>query len=272
MRPGQNYRIGEYALASRLSFFLWGSGPDDELLKLAATRTAAAARRARAAGAADAGGSRGPRRSRTRFASQWLRLQDLEKLSPDCAAVSPVRPHPRRGDASARPSCSSTPSCAKTAPCSSCSRPTTRSSTSASRKHYGIAERHRTASSGASRLPIPKRRGMLGQGSILDADVGGGPHLAGAARQVDHGSAARLAAAAAAAQRARRSKRRWPRRRAARLLSVRERMEQHRANPACSSCHRVIDPLGLALENFDVDRRVAHPGRRRADRRGRRAL
>ena len=33
---------------------------------------------------------------------------------------------------------------------------------------------------------------------------------------------------------------------------MRERMEEHRANPACSSCHRVIDPLGLALENFDV--------------------
>jgi hypothetical protein len=37
-----------------------------------------------------------------------------------------------------------------------------------------------------------------------------------------------------------------------RLLSVRERMEEHRKNPACNSCHRVIDPLGLALENFDV--------------------
>jgi hypothetical protein len=39
---------------------------------------------------------------------------------------------------------------------------------------------------------------------------------------------------------------------AGRLLSVRERMEEHRRNPACASCHRVIDPLGLALENFDV--------------------
>jgi hypothetical protein len=38
----------------------------------------------------------------------------------------------------------------------------------------------------------------------------------------------------------------------ARVLTVRERMEQHRSNPACNSCHRVIDPLGLALENFDV--------------------
>jgi hypothetical protein len=37
-----------------------------------------------------------------------------------------------------------------------------------------------------------------------------------------------------------------------RLRTVRERLEQHRANPACASCHRMIDPIGLALENFDV--------------------
>jgi hypothetical protein len=37
-----------------------------------------------------------------------------------------------------------------------------------------------------------------------------------------------------------------------RLRTVRERMEQHRSNPACASCHKMIDPLGLALENFDV--------------------
>ena len=37
-----------------------------------------------------------------------------------------------------------------------------------------------------------------------------------------------------------------------RLRTVRERLEQHRANPACSSCHRMIDPIGLALERFDV--------------------
>jgi hypothetical protein len=36
------------------------------------------------------------------------------------------------------------------------------------------------------------------------------------------------------------------------VLSVRERMEMHRKNPQCNSCHKVIDPLGLALENFDV--------------------
>jgi len=35
-------------------------------------------------------------------------------------------------------------------------------------------------------------------------------------------------------------------------LTVRDRMEKHRANPACNSCHQMIDPVGLALENFDV--------------------
>ena len=36
------------------------------------------------------------------------------------------------------------------------------------------------------------------------------------------------------------------------MRTVRERMEQHRANAACNSCHRMIDPIGLALDNFDV--------------------
>jgi hypothetical protein len=39
---------------------------------------------------------------------------------------------------------------------------------------------------------------------------------------------------------------------AARPQSVRERLEQHRRNPACAGCHRMIDPAGLALENFDA--------------------
>src|SRR5690606_37931454 len=34
--------------------------------------------------------------------------------------------------------------------------------------------------------------------------------------------------------------------------SIRERLEQHRENPSCHSCHSVIDPVGFALENFDL--------------------
>ena len=37
-----------------------------------------------------------------------------------------------------------------------------------------------------------------------------------------------------------------------RLLTTRERMEQHRTNPTCNACHRFMDPIGLALDNFDV--------------------
>ncbi len=39
---------------------------------------------------------------------------------------------------------------------------------------------------------------------------------------------------------------------AAKLVSVRERLEAHRANPACASCHKLMDPIGFALENFDA--------------------
>jgi hypothetical protein len=39
---------------------------------------------------------------------------------------------------------------------------------------------------------------------------------------------------------------------AGRFLTTRQRMEEHRKSPSCTSCHRVIDPLGLALDNFDV--------------------
>jgi hypothetical protein len=39
---------------------------------------------------------------------------------------------------------------------------------------------------------------------------------------------------------------------AGKRLTTRQRMEEHRKSPSCTSCHRVIDPLGLALDNFDV--------------------
>ena len=57
-----------------------------------------------------------------------------------------------------------------------------------------------------------------------------------------------------------------------RVLSVRERMEQHRSNPACNACHRVIDPLGLALENFDATGKWRVEGRHGDGGCGRHAL
>src|SRR5204863_1413328 len=36
------------------------------------------------------------------------------------------------------------------------------------------------------------------------------------------------------------------------VLTMRERMEEHRANPVCANCHKLMDPIGLSLENFDA--------------------
>ena len=82
LKAGQTYRIGDQDLASRLSFFLWGSMPDAELLKTASQgtlRTPAVFDRQIKRLLTD-------RRSEalsTRFASQWLRLQDVDKVRPD---------------------------------------------------------------------------------------------------------------------------------------------------------------------------------------------
>ena len=45
------------------------------------------------------------------------------------------------------------------------------------------------------------------------------------------------------------------------MLTTRERMEMHRANPTCNACHRFMDPIGLALDNFDVTGEVARRAR-----------
>src|SRR5690606_13502634 len=81
-RPGAVYRIGDFELASRLSFFLWGAPPDDALRNAAAKGELTApgglekhARRMLADPRADALGER--------FAAQWLRLQDIDKVHPD---------------------------------------------------------------------------------------------------------------------------------------------------------------------------------------------
>ncbi|MEL7337807.1 MAG: DUF1585 domain-containing protein, partial [Planctomycetota bacterium] len=52
--------------------------------------------------------------------------------------------------------------------------------------------------------------------------------------------------------------------------SLRQRMEQHRSNPACAACHNMMDPLGFALENYNaVGQYRTHDGRDKIDASGR---
>jgi hypothetical protein len=244
---GDPYPIDETDLASRLSFFLWGAGPDAELVALARDRhlsdPAVLDREVRRM-------LRDPRSEAlaTRFAAQWLRLQDLEPMHPD------VRVYPDFHDqlkASMR-------------------RETELFFESLVRedrnvlelltadytflderlaKHYGIpnvmGEDFRRVA-----YPDPNRRGLLGQGSILTLTSHAhrtSPVLRGKwVMEVLLGTpppppppdVPELEETGEAE--------------GGRMLSVREQMEKHRSNPACQSCHRMIDPIGLALENFDA--------------------
>jgi hypothetical protein len=246
-RPGETYAISDIDLASRLSFFLWAAGPDEELLKLAeAGKLSAPAtlerqvKRMLADRRADVLASR--------FGAQWLRLQDLEKINPD------VRFYPDFDEQ------------LKSAMLEETER-FFRSIVREDRsvldlfnadytfvnerlaRHYGIpgvvGPEFRKV-----QYPDGRRRGLLGHGSVLTltshadrtSPVLRGKWvlevLVGTPPPPPPPNVPDLDATAEAED--------------GRLRTVRERMEQHRANPACASCHKMIDPIGLALDNFDV--------------------
>jgi hypothetical protein len=244
---GQTYRIASLDLASRLSFFLWGAAPDEELLTLAdrgTLGTPAVLQRQVARMLAD-------RRSEalsTRFASQWLRLQDVDKVRPDhhfyahwdhTLSEAMVRETELFFDSLVREDRSVLD--LLTADHTFVNERLAR--------HYGIPnvlgnEFRRV------RLTDENRRGILGHGSVLlltsIADRTS-PVLRGKwVMEVLLGSPPPPPPPNVPALEETKEAS------GGKLLSVRERMEEHRKNPACTSCHRVIDPLGLALENFDA--------------------
>ncbi|HXG90719.1 MAG TPA: DUF1592 domain-containing protein [Vicinamibacterales bacterium] len=245
IRAGQSYRISDSDLASRLSFFLWQSMPDAELHKLAADRTL------RAPGMIEKQIKRmlaDPRAESlsTRFAGQWLRLQDLDKVSPDYLQYPQYDDRLAQGfkretelffDSLVREDRSLLD--LLTADYSFVNERVA--------AHYGIAN---VSGSHFRRVTLPEnRRGVLGHGSILvltsNSDRTSPVYRGKWVMEVLLGSPPpppppnipELDEVKATG--------------GGRTLSVRERMEEHRKNPTCNSCHRVIDPLGLALENYD---------------------
>jgi mono/diheme cytochrome c family protein len=246
LKASNTYRIGDQDLATRLSFFLWDGVPDAELIKAAgsgALRTPAGfekqVRRMLADKRSDA--------LSTRFAGQWLRLQDLEKIHPDYLI------YPQYDDTLAQAMQRETElffdSLVRE------DRPVVDLITAdysfvneRLAKHYDIAN---VTGSAFKRVPLPEyRRGLLGQGSILTltsvadrtSPVQRGKWvmevLLGSPPPPPPPNVPALDETKGIA--------------GGKMLTTRERMEEHRKNPACTSCHRVIDPLGLALENFDA--------------------
>jgi hypothetical protein len=247
IRAGQSYRINDIDLASRLSFFLWGTVPDQELVGLAMQG------RLKQPAVLDAQVRRMLADSRsealaTRFASQWLRLQDVDKVRPDpllfphwdhTLTTSLIRETELFFNSLVRDDRSVLD--LLTADYTFVNERLAR--------HYGIPN---VIGNQFRRVQIPDehRRGILGQGSILlltsvadrTSPVLRGKWvmevLLGTPPPPPPPNVPALEETKATA--------------GAKVLSVRERMEEHRANPACNSCHKVIDPLGLALENYDA--------------------
>ena len=247
VRAGQPYKLDSLDLASRLSFFLWGSVPDAQLLKVARsgqlTTPVVLDREVHRM-------LKDPKSETlsTRFAAQWLRLQDLDKIHPDYLL------YPMYDDSLAHAMKRETElffdSIVKgdrsvldllTGDYSFVNERLAR--------HYGIPN---VVGDQFRKVSLPAyRRGLLGQGSILTltsvadrtSPVQRGKWvmevLLGTPPPPPPPNVPPLDDSVKGTE-------------GGRMLSTRERMEQHRANPACNSCHRVIDPLGLALDNFDV--------------------
>jgi hypothetical protein len=244
-QAGATVRIPDLELASRLSYFLWASAPDSTLLNLASQRKLSApgvldaqVRRMMTAPEADA--------LSTRFAAQWLRLNDVDNMLPD-ALLYPYYDQ-KLGDDFKRETELFFASLVRED--RSVLELLTADHTYVNEriaKHYGIPN---ITGNDFQRVTVPdSRRGLLGQGSILvltsvadrTSPVMRGKWimevLLGSPPPPPPPNVPALEATKGSA--------------GGKLLTVRERMEEHRKNPACASCHRVIDPLGLALENFD---------------------
>ena len=242
--PGSAHSISDIELASRLSFFLWSSIPDDQLLDVASRGML------RNLGVLDQQVRRMLADTRSKalvenFAGQWLYLRNVQLVSPDPKAFPDFDDNLR--DAFQR----------ETELFFESMLHEDRSVldligadytflNERLARHYGIPNVYGSNFRRVSLLD-ENRRGLLGQGSILTATsyaTRTSPVLRGkflldnilgapppppppnvpALKEGNTGK----------------------------ILTMRERMEQHRNNPVCASCHSRMDPLGLALEQYDA--------------------
>jgi len=245
---GEVHRISDIDLASRLSFFLWGSPPDQQLIDIAGRGQLSGPGEMERQARRMLADPRAPEALATRFWAQWLHLQDLDKIHPDALS------YPYFDETLAK----------------SMRRETELLFTNLVEedgnivdlltadytfvnerlaRHYGMPGITGSTFRRVSYMD-ENRRGILGHGSILtmtshanrtspvlrgkwvlevllDTPPPPPPPDVPAFEETDLADDGRF-------------------------FTVRERMEQHRANPVCMACHVVIDPIGLALENFDV--------------------
>jgi hypothetical protein len=239
------YKLGDLQLASRLAFFLWSTIPDDQLLAVATEgklKDPAVLEQQVKRMLAD------PRAQAlvSNFADQWLYLRNLKNIQPDFQNFPDFDDNLRQAmrretelffgsiikeDRSALDLLNADYTFVN----------------ERLARHYGIPNIYGTD---FRRVQItdPARRGLLGQASILTvtsmpnrtSPVNRGKwiltNLLGTPPTPPPPGVPALKENEAGNKK----------------LSVRERMEAHRADPTCAGCHKVMDPLGFSLENFDA--------------------
>jgi hypothetical protein len=243
IKPGTMHRVSDLELASRLSFFLWSSIPDDTLLELAGKNQLSQpavlekqVRRMLTDPRADAFVSN--------FAGQWLHLRNLKTIAPNHDEFPDFDDTLR--DAFQREAELFFASIMRedrnvldllTANYTFVNERLA--------KHYGVPYIYGSQFRRVT-LQDDARRGLLGKGAILmvtsradrTAPVLRGKwileNVLGTPPPPPLPNVPPLVASTESAPR-----------------TLRERMEQHRASPTCAGCHKVLDPLGFALENFD---------------------
>ena len=247
IRPGESYQISDRALASRLSFFLWGSPPDEILVHRAEmgelsqpeVLEAEVLRMLSDPKAASLG---------SRFANQWLRLEDLDKVHPDRLIYPDF--YEQLADGMIKETELFFNSLVQedrsvldlfTADYTYVNERLAR--------HYGIPGVAGDYFRRADYID-DTRKGILGHGSILTLTSHANrtsPVLRGKwVMEVLLGTpppppppgVPDLDETETVSD--------------GRMLTTRERMEMHRTNPVCNSCHSFMDPIGLSLDNFDV--------------------
>ena len=243
--PGKAYAISDVELASRLSFFLWSQGPDEELLN------AATSKKLRDPEVLDKQVRRllaDPRSKSltTSFADQWLTVDEMDSIEPDPALFpefdNSLRQAFRREIEMFVDSVFSEDQ--------NVTNLLTANYTFVNERlalHYGIpnirGERFRRIT-----LTDSRRFGLLGKGSFLmgmsyanrTSPVRRGAwileHITGTPPHAPPPGVEALKENMDGA----------------RAQTVRERMVAHRTNPTCNACHGIIDPIGFSLENFDA--------------------
>ena len=247
--PGQPYRINDRELASRLSFFLWSSSPDETLLRVAEegklSDPAVLEQQVRRMLA----GARAHEFIKN-FAGQWLQLRTLQASTPEGIIYPDFDDNLRQAFRT------------ETEMFVESIMREDRSVLDLLDADYTFVNERLAAHYGIPNVygsqfrrvklegDLDVRRGLLGKGSILLATsvsdrtspVQRGKwvlmNILGTVPPDPPPNVPPLKSADGATS-------------AGAEQTMRERMEQHRANPACASCHRMFDPIGFALENFD---------------------